>query len=152
MTILGLLDGARSRDVLVGNILLALLLAGTSDGNEGCGNTPDDSQMMSVLKQAADMFMPCIEALYHTPIHGSILEEVVQGICRNYDKCNELGERWTACFTEMTTEFLATIKDFPYEPSMMAQKSVGCVMSSKTVPREKQRLFAALHWLLLLLK
>ncbi|XP_050049154.1 uncharacterized protein [Dermacentor andersoni] len=135
MTILGLLDGARSRDVLVGNILLALLLAGTSDGNEGCGNTPDDSQMMSVLKQAADMFMPCIEALYHTPMHGSILEQAVQGICRNYDKCNE-----------------ATIKDFPYEPSMMAQKSVGCMMSSKTVPREKQRLFAALHWLLLLLK
>ncbi|XP_065308092.1 uncharacterized protein [Dermacentor albipictus] len=134
MTIFGLLDGARSRDVLVGNILLTLLLAGTSDGNEGCGNTPDDSQMMSVLKQAADMFMPCIEGLYHTPIHGSILEEAVQGICRNYDKCNELGERWTACFTEMTTEFL------------------GCMMSSKTVPREKQRLFAALHWLLLLLK
>lgn len=28
----------------------------------------------------------------------------------------------------------------------------GCMLSSKTVPREKQRFFAALHWLLLLLK
>ncbi|XP_037557692.1 uncharacterized protein LOC119434670 [Dermacentor silvarum] len=127
MTILGLLDGARSRDVLVGGILLALLLAGTSDANEGCGNTPDDSQMMSVLKQAADMFMPCIEGLYHTPIHGSILEEAVQGICRNFDKCSELGESWGACFVETTAEFLATVKDFPYEPNTMAQKSVVSV-------------------------
>ncbi|XP_037280908.2 uncharacterized protein LOC119174184 [Rhipicephalus microplus] len=153
MVSLGLLDGARSRNVvIVGAITTALLLPGATGANEGCGNTPDDSQMMSVLKQAADMFMPCIEGLYDMPIHGNIIEEAIQRVCRTYDKCNEIPENVADCLIEMTVEYLSTIKDFPYDPNVMAQKTLGCMMSSKTVPREKQRFFAALHWLLLLLK
>ncbi|KAL1421091.1 hypothetical protein MTO96_023517 [Rhipicephalus appendiculatus] len=98
------------------------------------------------------MFMPCIEGLYNMPLHGSILEEAIQGVCRTYDKCNEIPENFAACLIETTAEYLTTIKDFPYDPNVMAQKTLGCMMSSKTVPREKQRFFAALHWLLLLLK
>ncbi|KAH6933695.1 hypothetical protein HPB50_017661 [Hyalomma asiaticum] len=139
MTLLGLLHAVRPTEVVfAGGVVFALLLVGTTDANEGCGNTPDDSQMMSVLKQAADMFMPCIEGLYNMPVHGSILEEI--------------HETLGACLVETTAEYLSTIKDFPYDPNVMAEKTLGCMMSSKTVPREKQRFFAALHWLLLLLK
>ncbi|XP_077508394.1 uncharacterized protein LOC144119712 [Amblyomma americanum] len=124
---LGLLEGVLVRNVLAGPLLLVLLLAATGYGNEGCGNTPDDSQMMSVLKQAADMLMPCIEELYHTPIHGSILEEAIQMVCNNYDRCKELGDAWTNCLVETTEEFYKSVKDFPHDPGMLAEKTAVSV-------------------------
>ncbi|XP_077557161.1 uncharacterized protein LOC144172285 isoform X2 [Haemaphysalis longicornis] len=135
MAIAGISKSVRTWDFLRGGFLLLVFLASKGNAQEGCGSTPDDNLMMSVLKQAADMFMPCVEGLYHNPVHGSILEEGLQMLCRNHGRCIE-----------------TSIKDFPHNPSIITEKTLGCMLSSKTVPREKQRFFAALHWLLLLLK
>ncbi|XP_077557159.1 uncharacterized protein LOC144172285 isoform X1 [Haemaphysalis longicornis] len=151
MAIAGISKSVRTWDFLRGGFLLLVFLASKGNAQEGCGSTPDDNLMMSVLKQAADMFMPCVEGLYHNPVHGSILEEGLQMLCRNHGRCIET-ENWQACLTDVAEEFFTSIKDFPHNPSIITEKTLGCMLSSKTVPREKQRFFAALHWLLLLLK
>ncbi|CAN7985363.1 unnamed protein product [Ixodes pacificus] len=107
--------------------------------------------MMAVLKQAADMFMPCVESLYQNPVHGSILQQEIQELCKSYDVCNN-DEDFMTCFINKVTQELATMEEFTLDAEDVSRRTVGCILASKTLPREKSKLFATFHWLLLLLK
>ncbi|XP_064460127.1 uncharacterized protein LOC135370337 [Ornithodoros turicata] len=133
-------------------LLVCIWLHLTASGAEYCGPTPEDAQMLAVLKAAADMLVGCVENLYQHPVPSALLHEGVQLLCKNYEMCHEKGTTRSQCYVDLITEFLGSVPNFPHNPAETSFKVVGCMMSAKALPRDKAKFFATLHWLLLLLK